>query len=303
MFLNECMKKILKIILSVSVVALLCVAYGYFIEPNRLVVRREEIKIKHWNPAFDRLKIAAISDVHGGSNGASAENIRRVVRETNAENPDLIVLLGDYVSQAHENKPIRERALKMPVSEIADNLQGFQAKYGVYAVLGNHDGWYDNANVATELRRVGIKVLENEMAFIENESGAKIRLLGLKDHLQIKSWNGFADEIRNVIQSNEQTGDLIVLEHSPDILPIITQGAPGSSRLKLILNGHTHGGQIWFPVFGALWVPSVYGQKFAQGHTVEQNVDVFVTAGIGTSILPFRFLVPPEIAILTIVSE
>ncbi len=293
------MKKPLFLIAVVAVIGLLCVAYGYFIEPNRLIVRRETLKIKGWNPAFDNFKIAAISDIHGGSNGVTAEKIRRVVAETNAENPDLIVLLGDYVSEERED----HINLKMPMAEVADNLRGFQAKYGVYAVLGNHDGWYGDNKVAPELRRVGIKTLENEMALIERGDGEKIRLLGLKDHLAVRSWNGFADDIRRVIQSNEQNGDIIVLEHSPDILPIITQGTPDLSRLKLVLNGHTHGGQIWLPVIGAPIIPSSYGQKFAQGHVLDQNVDIFITAGIGTSILPFRFLVPPEIALLTINAE
>ena len=297
------MKKFTSIISAAIIFISLCVAYGYFIEPNRLVVRRVELKIANWNPAFNNFKIAAISDIHGGSNGGSAENLRRVVRETNAENPDVIVLLGDYVSQSSENKPIEQRALKMPVAEIAENLKGFQAKHGVYAVLGNHDGWFDNESVAAELRRVGIKTLENEMAYIERGDGEKIRLLGLKDHMQIQSWTGFADEIRSIVQNSGTEGDIIVLEHSPDFLALITQGTPDLSRLKLIINGHTHGGQVWFPVLGALWVPSVHGQKYAQGHVIDQHINAFVTSGIGTSVLPFRFLVPPEIAVLTINAE
>jgi uncharacterized protein len=80
---------------GLSVLALLCLAYSYFIEPNRLVVNENELRIKGWDKAYDGLKIALISDIHGGSNGASAEDIRRVVATTNALEPDLIVLLGD----------------------------------------------------------------------------------------------------------------------------------------------------------------------------------------------------------------
>ena len=100
-----------------------------------------------------------------------------------------------------------------------------------------------------------------------------------------------------------KSGDLIVLEHSPDVFPWITQEYPISKDLKLFLAAHTHGGQVWFPVLGSLVVPSSYGQKYAYGHIKENDVDMFVTTGIGTSILPIRFLVPPEIAVLTIESE
>jgi len=152
---NPSFKPILGII-GLAFVAGLCMAYGYFIEPNRLVVNHDEIRIKGWNRAFDGIRIAMIGDIHGGSNGGSAEMIRKVVTATNAQNPDVIVLLGDYVSED------KNGVLKMPMTEIADNLAGLSAKDGVFAVLGNHDGRYGDSSVAAELERNGYRVLQNQ---------------------------------------------------------------------------------------------------------------------------------------------
>ena len=282
-------------------VSLLGLAYSYFIEPNRLVVTRDEIAIKNWDPAFDGLRIALIADIHGGSNGASAENIRRVVQITNAENPDVIVLLGDYVSQGSTRQPSPDRPLRMPLREVADNLAGLHARYGVYAVLGNHDGWYGDAEVTAELTRVGYRVLQNEIVSIE-QNGAKLRLFGLKDHLKLNSWVTFDGMVRSVVDSYPKEGQIIVLEHSPDILYILNYWKHLNPDLKLMLAGHTHGGQVWLPILGAPFVPSFVGQKYAQGHIEEEGVHMFVTSGVGTSILPFRFMVPPEVAVVTIKS-
>lgn len=287
---------------GVILVGLLCVAYGYFVEPSRLVVTNEEIRIKDWNQAFDGLKIAMISDIHGGSNGASAEQIRRVVETTNAQNPDVIVLLGDYVAQGMTRQPMHERPLRMPMSEVADNLAGLKAKYGVYAVLGNHDGWYGDDEIASELTRVGYRVLQNEIAIIQ-QNGASLRLLGLKDHLKLDSWMAFDSTVRTVVNSYPKDGQIIVLEHSPDILYVLNYWKHLNPDLKLMLAGHTHGGQVWLPILGAPLVPSFVGQKYARGHVEEEGVHMFVTSGVGTSILPFRFMVPPEVAVVTIRSK
>jgi predicted MPP superfamily phosphohydrolase len=291
-----------KIILVGSLLAALgviCLAYSYFIEPNRLVVTHKDITIKDWDPAFDGLRVALISDIHGGSNGASAENIRRVVETTNAENPDLIVLLGDYVSQGATRQPSPDRPLRMPMREVADNLAGLRAKYGVFAVLGNHDGWYGDAEVAAELTRVGYRVLQNEIVPIE-QNGKKLRLFGMKDHLKLDSWMSFDAMVRSTIAANPKEGQIVVLEHSPDILYILNYWKDLNPDLKLMLAGHTHGGQVWLPIIGAPFVPSSVGQRYAQGYIEEEGVHMFVTSGIGTSILPFRFMVPPEIAVITI---
>ncbi len=296
--MNKHRTKILTALVIIFILGLLSLSYTYFIEPHRLVVNHHEIKIKNWNPAFKNLKIVAVADIHGGSNGADEEKLRLVVEKVNAQNADLVVFLGDYVSEiGGAGSP-----LKMPVAAIAGNLAGIRAKYGVFVVLGNHDGFHGDEEIRREFEKTGYRVLENEIAFIEKE-GHKLRILGLKDHLKIENWRKFSDEVREVVRANEQTGDIIVLEHSPDILPVITSDYSISDDLRLILAGHTHGGQVWFPLVGSLVVPSSYGQKYAFGHIRESDTDMFVTTGIGTSILPFRFLVPPEIAVLTLINE
>jgi predicted MPP superfamily phosphohydrolase len=275
-------------------------AYAYFIEPDRLVVNEHSLVIGGWEPAFDGFKIVAIGDIHGGSNSIDEAKLRRIVELANAQDPDLIVLLGDYVSQVDYWAKLGDRNLKMPVVTIAQNLAGLKARYGVLAVMGNHDDWYSNGEVTAVLRNVGITVLDNEIYTVARD-GTQLRILGLRDQLHVSNWRKFSDNLKQLIDRDGGSGNIVVLEHSPDVLPIISQGdLLISNKLKLMLAAHTHGGQVWLPLIGTPIVPSSYGQKYSYGHIKENGVDMFVTSGIGTSILPFRFMMPPEIAVLTI---
>lgn len=280
-------------------VFLLALAYSYFIEPQRLVITTAELKIAKWNEAFDGIKIVVISDIHGGSNGVDEAKIRRLVERANEQDPDLIVLAGDYVSQAGPRRSDGKRDLLMAVETVAANLSGLRAKLGVFAVLGNHDGWHDDREIEAALTANGIRVLDGGVAVVER-NGGKLRILGLQDQLKINSWEAYNAKALELLRATEGLGDVLVLEHSPDVAPIINGAHPISPDLRLMIAGHTHGGQVWLPVLGRPIVPSSHGQKFAAGHARENGLDVFVSTGVGTSILPFRFMVPPEIAVLTI---
>lgn len=276
------------------------VFWSLIIEPNRLVVKNYDLKIKKWSSEFDGFKIVAISDIHGGSNFVTEEKIREVVSQANAQEADIIVLLGDYLSRGYFNRT----EVRMPMETIAQNLKGLQAKYGVYAVIGNHDNEFKNINVRQELEKVGYKVLENEIVSIR-KNNQMIRILGSHDALKVgNSWSKISRELKEIIANYEvQNGNLIVLTHNPDSIVYMTEELSISKDFSLFLAGHTHGGQCKFPLIGTPIVPSEFGQKYASGHIQDKGIDMFVTPGIGMSFLPVRFGVAPEISVLQIYSK
>jgi predicted MPP superfamily phosphohydrolase len=263
--------------------------YAGWIEPNRLVIHEETIVLNRWDKSLDGFKVAAISDIHGGSDFIDEAKIRQIVETTNAQNPDLIVLLGDFVSQVHEDKPIKERELKLSIETIAENLQGFRAKYGVFAVIGNHDWWYDEKRCRTELEKAGFTVLENETKSFE-VNGKNVTILGIEDF-----WKRRKVQVDDILAKLPNTENIIGITHNPDSF------AKTPDSLAILFAGHSHGGQVKFPILGAPIVPNK--KEFTAGHISKNGKNLFVTTGVGTSGLSIRFRVPPEIAVVTLKSQ
>lgn len=263
------------------VIAISLAVYAFVIEPDRLVVREKTIKLTPCPAELNVLRVAAISDIHAGSPHITIEKIRRMVEMANNLQPDLILLAGDFVIQNVIGGSFVEP------ETLAAELKMLKAAGGVFAALGNHDWWYNAARVRNSFELAGIRVLENQ--------AVKIELKGRSFWLA-----GFADEWEGNPQVNEtlkQVADdlpIIAFTHNPDLFPAIPK------RVSLTIAGHTHGGQVSLPLIGRPIVPSKFGQRYAIGHIIEDGKHLFVTPGIGTSIIPVRFGVPPEISLLTI---
>jgi predicted MPP superfamily phosphohydrolase len=255
--------------------------WSFLIEPNRLIVHPETIQIENWPQELAGLRIAVISDIHTGAPFVNDKKLKEIVDRTNALNPDLIVLLGDYMS------PNSWHSHRVEPEVTAAGLKSLKAPLGVYSVLGNHDWWYNGEKVRRAFEQNGIRVLDDEVTEIKWREKS-FWLVGLAD-----LWTR-PQHIEETIAKVAPGSTIIALTHNPDIFPRLPQSVP------LLIAGHTHGGQVNLPFIGTPIVPSRFGPKYTAGHVFENGHHLFVTTGIGTSILPVRFRVPPEIVILTV---
>ena len=295
-------RRFLQWLLSLGVVGAAASAYAMAIEPLlRQRVTRYDLKLKRW-PDDLQLSAAVIADLHACEPWMTIDRINSIVRQTNELKPDLIVLLGDYVAG------MRYYVTRdVPSSEWSKALAGLQAPLGVHAILGNHDWWSDHTALANRrgptigrlaLERVGIPVYENDAVRL-SKAGRSFWLAGLGDQLAFAPFRRRhpgtkvgVDDLATTLSKVPDGEPVILLAHEPDIMPRVPE------RVSLVLSGHTHGGQVrlfgWSPV-----VPSRYGNRYAYGHVREQ-CDLIVSGGLGCSIMPVRFGMPPEIVLVSI---
>ena len=242
-----------------------------------------EIVSPNWRGA--PLTIAAIVDTHVGGQHMDAARMGRIVRRINALHPDLVVMLGDYV-YGHEPESARSPAANQEIVGGIATIAAVNARYGVVAVLGNHDGWYGRETITTALQNAGAAALWNRNITIHRAGGA-IVVAGIAD-----AWTGRPD-FADALDGAPSGADTIVLSHNPDPFVHFPAGP------ALMLAGHTHCGQVTIPFVGRPFLP-IHHKEFACGRVDRHGQTLYVTAGLGTSIFPARFLNPPEIALITI---
>jgi hypothetical protein len=260
--------------------------WGFFVEGRWFEVTRREVPIKGLSPALDGLRIVHITDLHHGT-WMSVEWVRQVIDKANALEPDLVALTGDYVYRGREY-----------VRPVAREIRGLRAACGVVAVMGNHDWWEGGGELT---RRVfaeeGIDLIDNARRFVRPD---RTLVADAREGLCVA---GVGDLWEDKCLYERALGGVpggvprVLLSHNPDVAEEPAFLA-GGYRCDLILSGHTHGGQIRLPGIGAPVTNSAYGSKYASGLVQGPLCPVFVSRGLGMTVMPVRLGVRPELAVI-----
>ena len=267
------------------------VFYGSFVGVRRLNVNRLEIALKDLPEAFDGYRIVLFSDAHVGSfTGWRQSLLQRDIDSINAQQADAIFFVGDLQNQRPEEL--------YPVQEM---LRSLKVTDGVFSVLGNHDysDYIDDdpaikiANereMVSRQRQFGWKLLLNEHLTLEKQ-GARLVVAGVENdqtRKQMKKRNDLAKALEGVRDDD----CIILLQHDPGAWQQTEWIQP---QVSLTLSGHTHGGQV--SLFGLR--ATQLSKNYDYGLYREGERQLYVTCGIG-GLVPFRFGVTPEIAVITL---
>jgi len=239
-------------------------AYAFWIEPNWIEVTRHQVKA----PLAAPLKIAHLSDIHTYGMGRRE---RKMLRILEVERPDIILITGDTVPHAGAYDLCREV------------IRSLHAPLGVWAVRGNHEVWAHKDNEREFWESAGVSLLVNEHAQIKDG----LWLVGFDD-----IFDGSPD-IEKAVREIPPHVYKMALFHSPALFD------QAAGQADLMLAGHTHGGQVRLPFVGPMWLPPFSG-NYVEGWFEANGSKLYVSRGVGTSVINARFLCRPEIAIITL---
>lgn len=256
----------------VSAAGVAGVSYTIMLEPRRPVLERVTLRLPSLPPTLRGVRIGHLSDFHLGFPFVRS-NVQWAVEQMRAEQPDLVVITGDFVS------------FKRAIPTLPDLLNGLHAPLGVYAVPGNHDHWEGLENIRTHLEPLGISFLMNRSTCLHWQ-GTPFWLAGIDD-----VWYGSPD-LEAALHHVPPEGFTILLSHVPDF-------ADDAARhpVALQLSGHTHGGHLQLPGLGWFCVP-FYGLRYISGLFRIGTMHLYVSRGLGG--VPLRLNCRPEATVLTL---
>lgn len=263
-------------------------AYVVILAPRRFRVIELDVEIPALDSAFDGYRIGILSDLHQAFL-PGLSHTKRAVREIQRRAPHLIALLGDYGVSFESSRRISAMLYPREMRALTPVLRSLRAPDGVVALIGNHDYYYDGPAVAAWLRSIGIPVLLNEHVTVVRGT-ARLTIAGVDDALE-----GTAD-IARAFDGTSPGVPRILLTHNPDVVLDAGDVPPPA----LVLAGHTHGGQVVLPLYGApIQFARVTSRRTAQGWIPNSYAPMFVSSGVGSQI-PLRFGSTPDAVLVTL---
>lgn len=272
-------RKILIFVLCLFLTGALLAGYAFKIEPAMLFTHYYDLN------APDRkitqvIRVIQLSDIQVNAY-YTEHNLDKLVDKVNDLSPDVIVFTGDLFDNFSKYKAVDAVTLA---------LSSLNASYGKYAVWGNRDYGGGASQVYADIMSdSGFTLLKNEGATITTTNGQELFIGGLDDALL-----GTPDISATLGQMGNEPDYRIILLHEPDLADRLE-----TDSADLLLAGHSHGGQVRFPFIKS---PSTaFAEKYTAGfYDLSKNMKLYVNTGIGTSHIPVRFMVPPEIAVFNI---
>jgi uncharacterized protein len=268
----------LKFLLVAIAVLFTTSVYAQGIEPRWFAIKTINIQIAGLDPAFEGYKIVQLTDLHARSAVMDRQQLAKVAKLANQQQPDLIALTGDYIT----------RGASQSEEMLANAFRQLQAKDGVVAIMGNHDRGEDSTPLERALQFGNIKLLNNAVHSIDRQ-GSRLNIAGVDD-----VWMKRANLPATTAQL-PPTGTNILLAHEPDF----GDTAAATNLFQLQLSGHSHGGQIVLP-----FVPRVtprWGKKYINGLYQLGSMQLYVSPGVGTTGPPkARFNCRPEISVIVL---
>ena len=268
-------KSLLKFFTLAFIALFLLVVYVQKVEILWMEVVQVPMMLPHLSPELEGYRIVQITDIHA-DDWMTADRIASITRQINDQQPDLVVLTGDFVTgDADRYSP----ALK--------SFSQLKAPDGSIAILGNHDEATDPLLITNVLESSGVRVLQNQVITITSK-GAPLNIAGLGDALSGK------DDMEKVLQQLPGIGASILLAHEPDVADRTAE----TGKFDLQLSGHSHGGQVNLPFIKLVTPP--LGHKYPLGQYQIADLIQYTSRGVGTSGIRVRFNCRPEITVLTL---
>jgi predicted MPP superfamily phosphohydrolase len=277
---RDFLKVVKTIILDMFLVGMGGSIYSTLIEPLWFDTVEVSISLPRLPKAFSGIRVLQISDIHAGEQYMPG-HLGEIVQKILELKPDIVLITGDFV---YSSPAMTDEIL----GTTEDLLAQISISIPTFAVMGNHDHWWDVARVREMLQRANVKELANDFFTIQKED-AMLHICGVDDFYERKS------ELGPILSTMPEEGCAILMAHEPDF----ADNSSASGRFDLQVSGHSHGGQVVIPFIGPLVLPN-YGRKYPSGYYRVGNMHQYTNRGLGMVFPYVRFLCRPEITVFTL---